>query len=236
MANAYRRKILGILALADPHDAAVPPPVGFDAADWFAYPTLVRTVPNAWARDVGGGKPALTQAYVDTARELEKAGCCAITADCGYTIAFQDAVRNAVSIPVACSSLLQLPFIRTMLPKNARIGLLCFDAPRLTRDYLRIAGIENPEILAIGGIEGTTSWNNWTAANTTTDWPVLERDVMTAARTLQRENPDITHWLLECTGFPRFRPLIRAETGLPVFDWVSLCNHLMEAAAARSVT
>jgi hypothetical protein len=235
VSNAYRRRTLGILALADPHQALPPPCIGFDDADWFEYPTLVRRVPQAWARDVVGGKPELERAYAATARELEKAGVSAITADCGYTIAFQQAVRNAVSIPVACSSLMQLPIIRTMLPEGGRIGLLCFDADRLSRDYLAMAGIGEDVPLAIGGIQGTVSWKNWIAVNTVTDWPALETDVMSAARKLNRENPDITHWLLECAGFPRFRPLIQAETGRPVFDWVSLCNHLMEGAPPRYV-
>jgi hypothetical protein len=98
-----------------------------------------------------------------------------------------------------------------------------------------MAGVGAEVPLAIGGIQGTVSWKNWVAVNTTTDWQALERDVMGAARKLHRENPDITHWLLECTGFPRFRPLIQAETGRPVFDWVSLCNHLMESAPPRFV-
>jgi hypothetical protein len=232
--NAYRRKILGVLALANPHHAE-PPPAGLDDADWFAYPTLVKTVPNAWARDVVAGSPALAQAYADTARELEKAGACAITADCGYTIAYQEAVRNAVSIPVACSSLLQLPLLRNMLPRNGRIGLLCFDQTTLSPDHLHRAGLEDHRVLAIEGIAGTRSWQNWVAPDTITEWDVLENDVMAAARKLWKENPDITHFLLECAGFPRFRPLLKAMTGKPVFDWVTLCNQLMDGAAARDV-
>jgi hypothetical protein len=237
MSNAVRRKALGILSLADPHSALPPPPRGFDEAEWFAYPTIVKAVPGAWAREVVGGNLSLTPAFVAAARELEAAGACAITADCGYAIAHQEAVRDAVSIPVACSSLLQLPLLRSMLPKGGRIGLLCFDASQLERSYLEIAGLEGGADvpIAIGSIQGTKSWENWIAAETTTDWPVLEDDVMSAARSLWKANPDITHWLLECTGFPRFRPLIKAEFGRPVYDWVTLCNHLMEAATARYV-
>lgn len=232
-----RIKTLGILGLADPHSALPPPPVGFDQADWFQYQTLVKPVPNAWARDVVGGNLALQQSFVDTARELEAAGAAAITADCGYTIAHQEAIRNAVSIPVACSSLLQLPLLKSMLPKNGRIGLLCFDEEQLKPQYFRMAGLApgDEQRIVIGSIHGTRSWKNWIAAETTTDWAALEEDVMGSARKLWKANPDITHWLLECTGFPRFRPLIKAETGRPAYDWITLCNHLMEAAPARDL-
>ncbi len=232
-----RLKALGILMLADPHTGEPPPPHLFDEADWFAYPTLVKPVPGAWAREVVGGNRVLADAYANAARELEAAGAAAITANCGYTIAYQAAVRNAVDIPVACSSLMQLPLIRTLLPASGKIGLLCFDADRLSREFLHLAGLEEGSLsaMAIGGIQGSVSWENWIAAHTTTDWAALERDVMGAARQLWSEHPDITHWLLECAGFPYLRPLIQAEFGRPVFDWVSLCDWLMASAVARAV-
>jgi hypothetical protein len=205
MSNAVRRKALGILSLADPHSALPPPPRGFDEAEWFAYPTIVKAVPGAWAREVVGGNLSLTPAFVAAARELEAAGACAITADCGYAIAHQEAVRDAVSIPVACSSLLQLPLLRSMLPKGGRIGLLCFDASQLERSYLEIAGLEGGADvpIAIGSIQGTKSWENWIAAETTTDWPVLEDDV-------RRTQP------LE--GEPRHHALAARVHGLPALQ------------------
>jgi hypothetical protein len=232
-----RSKTLGILMLADPHTSQKPPAHGFDDAEWFKYPTVHKTVAKAWAREVVGGNLALTQAYVQAARELEEEGVAAITANCGYTIAHQEAVRNAVSVPVACSSLLQLPLLRSMLPKDGKIGLLCFDANRLYPHYFRLAGLDEASLpnMAIGGIQGTEAWHNWMAEHTKTDYVALERDVMTAARKLWRENPDITHWLLECSGFPWLRPLIKSEFGRPVFDWVTLCNHLMESAPPREI-
>ncbi|MBL8269651.1 hypothetical protein [Steroidobacter sp.] len=232
-----RLRALGILTLPDPYSAEPPPPDGFDDADWFAYPTLTKAVPNAWAREVVGGNLALESAFVAAARELEAAGAAAITAHCGYAVAFQKAVRDAVNIPVACSSLLQLPLLRSMLPAHGKIGLLCFDADRFSRNHLRWAGLDTESLppMAVAGIQGTVSWRNWISEQTTTDWVALERDVMGAARRLWNEHPDITHWLLECTGFPRFRFHIKAEFGRPVFDWVTLCNHLMESSVARSV-
>lgn len=223
--------------LADPHTCEPPPPNAFDEADWFEYPTIVRSVPGAWAREVVGGNHALAEAYAQAACELEQQGAAAITANCGYSIAYQQVVRDAVDVPVACSSLMQLPLIRTMLPANGKVGLLCFDADRLHEDHLRWAGLDGAELprMAIGGIQGSVSWQNWIASETRTDWSALERDVMGAARRLWAEHPDITHWLLECAGFPRLRPLIKAQFGRPVFDWVSLCDLLMASAVARDV-
>src|SRR5688572_8185253 len=192
---------------------------------------MIRAVPGAFAREVVRGNLGLKDAFVAAAKELEASGCAAITADCGYTIAFQQAISDAVSIPVACSSLMQLPMLHLMLPKNGRIGVMCFDRDGLTANHLNAAGVTTGESrLAIGTIQGTETWKNWIAEDVTTDWQQFEDDFMRAARALLKANPDITHWLLECTCFPRMRPLIIAETGRPAYDWATLCNHMMEGA------
>ncbi len=225
-------RTLGVLALADPSEPPVPTPAHFFGnAEWFGFRTLYRAVPGAFAHRVVRGSPELAAAYAATARELEKEGAVAITANCGYAIAYQEAVRNAVSVPVACSSLMLLPFVKGLLPRGGRIGLLCFDATCLTPEHLAMAGASQDLPLAIAGIEGTTSWSNWMAPRTKSDWVALEIDVMGAARRLLQEHPEITHWLLECAGFPRLRRLLIAEMQRPVFDWVTLCNLIMESAA-----
>jgi hypothetical protein len=225
------KKLLGILAL-DENNVSPPPPADtFNFPDWFPYAVLERKVPGALPREVVGGNLALAEAYAQTARELEKEGVTAITADCGYTVAYQEAVRDAVSVPVACSSLLQLPLILTMLPRQGKIGLLTFDSSRLTDHHLRCAGIDPDAVpMSVLGVEGTQLWKNWIGDPVTTDWKDFDREVLSAARRLVRRDPGITHILLECAGFPRCAPQIRKESGRPVFDWVSLCNHLMEAA------
>ncbi len=230
------RKTLGILALCDPWDAPPqPPPTLFQEADWFGYPTVEAKVAGATAQAVVTGAAGLTPAYVDAARRLEQAGASAITADCGFAIVHQHAVRDSVSIPVATSSLLLLPLLLHLLPQGRKLGLLTFDAGQLSAGHLRRAGVPEGSLdaIVIRGIEGSASWANWMAPVVTTEWSRLEQDVMGAARALAQAHPDIGLWLLECTGFPSFRDLIRAEFGQPVFDWVSLCDLLMGASVPR---
>lgn len=224
---------LGILALDEHSLSPAPPAHTFNFPEWFPYSFVERKVPGAHPGEVVGGNLSLAAEYAQTARELERQGVTAITADCGFAIAYQDAVRNAVSVPVACSPLMQLPLIRTMLPARGRIGILTYDKSRLVPEHFHSAGVDMNELpLAIIGCEGTKLWQNWIGPTVTTDWEDFDRTVMGRARQLIRENPDVTHILLECCGFPRCAPQIRAETGLPVFDWVSLCNQVMEAAGS----
>lgn len=230
------RKTLGILALCDPWDGPPPaPPTLFQEADWFGYPSLELEVAGATAQAVVTGTGELAAAYVEAARRLERAGAAAITADCGFSIVHQRALCGSVSVPVATSSLLLLPSLLHLLPQGRKLGLLTFDAGQLGAAHLRCAGVPDGSLdaIVVKGIEGSRSWHNWMAPVVTTEWEALERDVMGAARTLAAAHPDIGVWLLECTGFPAFRRMIRAEFGQPVFDWVSLCDLLMGASAPR---
>jgi hypothetical protein len=57
--------------------------------------------------------------------------------------------------------------------------------------------------------------------------------VMTAARALWQQHGGVHCWLLECTGFPWLRPFLKTEFERPVFDWLTLCNQLMDSSVAR---
>src|SRR5215475_7581032 len=94
---------VGILQL----DCSLPfIPGDVDNASTYQYPVLYRVVPGLSTRACLDGAPV-----VEAAVELERQGVRAIASDCGFMLQFQDAVRAAVRVPVALSSLLQLPFI-----------------------------------------------------------------------------------------------------------------------------
>jgi hypothetical protein len=121
--------------------------------------------------------------------------------------------------------------IKLMLPRNGRIGLLTFDSDRLTEQHFAFAGIDPHSVpIAVRGVQGSQLWKNWIGEPVTTDWEDFDREVLDAAGTLIAEFPNISHVLLECAGFPRCAPEIRSRFGRPVYDWVSLCNQLMESA------
>jgi hypothetical protein len=226
-----RQGKLGILALCDVDVTPRPPAHTFNFPEWFSYEILELKVPGAFSREVVGGNLSLASAYAKAAQELERQGATAITADCGFTIAYQEAVRNAVRVPVACSAMMYLPMIKLMLPRNGRIGLLTFDSDRLTEQHFAFAGIDPHSVpIAVRGVQGSQLWKNWIGEPVTTDWEDFDREVLDAAGTLIAEFPNISHVLLECAGFPRCAPEIRSRFGRPVYDWVSLCNQLMESA------
>ena len=222
---------LGVLMLGDEDVSPPPPPDKLNYPAWFAYPVIERKVPGAFSREVVGGNRDLAGVFAETAKELEKDGAKAITVDCGFSIIYQQAIADAVSIPVVTSSLLQLPFVSKMVPAGGRLGLMIFDTTKLTPYHFECAGFEEGSVpLGIVGIEGTKTWQHWYIEDpTTTFYDDVEKVTMEAARKLIKDYPDVTHIVMECSGFPRCAPQIRQETGRPVFDWVTLCNYAMGA-------
>lgn len=221
-------KTLGVLMLAN-KDVSPPPPEGTEFyPDWFSYPLKEKVVPGALAREVIAGDLALVDSFVKTAQQLEQEGVSALTVLCGFSVIYQKAIADAVSIPVVTSSLLQLPYIGSLVPDGGRIGLLVFDKQQLTDYHFECAGFDKTRTpIAIVGIDGSKSWQNWINDTTTTDFEDLENTILNGVRQLMADYPDITHLLLECTGFPHCSAKAAAMTGLPVYDWATLCNKTM---------
>ena len=62
------------------------------------------------------------------ARKLERMGCRAIAAECGFFSYFQRAVATAVNIPVFMSSLLQVPWAQQLIGPDKIVSIITADA------------------------------------------------------------------------------------------------------------
>ena len=93
-----------------------------NAATW-PFPVRYRVVSAAIPeRVVQRPDDALLAAFVEAARERESEGVRAITTSCGFLALYQRELTAAVSVPVATSSLLQVPMIARTLPASRMIG------------------------------------------------------------------------------------------------------------------
>lgn len=206
----------------------------------FAYDVRYLAVPGAWTENVTGGDRKVLAAYVDSARLMVSEGCRAITTTCGFTSLFQAEVSAAVPVPVAMSSLSLLPLLERLLPPGGRVAIITFDASRLTEAHCRGAGwslAQSP--VAIAGIEGSESWREMFKPEPGFTRDMLARDVISALDGLRTQHADIRAVLLECAFFPIVADDVRAKTGLPVVDFLSVGDLLMAAtdgmpAAARA--
>jgi hypothetical protein len=197
----------------------------------FAYGVRYLAVPGAWTENVTGGDRAVLASYIESARRMVAEGCRAITTTCGFTSLFQAEVSASVPVPVALSSLSLLPLLERLIPPGGRIAIITFDATRLTEAHCRGAGwsiASSPVIVA--GIENSESWREMFKPEPGFTREMLARDVLAAIERLRDARGDICAILLECAFFPIVADEVRAKTGLPVVDFLTVGDLLMEAS------
>src|SRR5437868_12481737 len=95
-----------------------------NALTW-PFPVLYKVVPGATPDRVVRHKSAgLGNAFLDAAAELIALGADGITTTCGFLSLYQRDIAAHVGVPVAPSSLMQIPFIERVLPPSRRVAAL----------------------------------------------------------------------------------------------------------------
>ncbi len=212
---------VGILML-DAQFPRIPGDMG-NARTW-PFPVLYRIVRNA-SPDlvVRQGAEGMLGAFIDAARELVKDGVDGITTNCGFLSLFQDELAEAVPVPVATSSMMQVDMVNRVLPAGKRAGILTISASTLTDEHLRKAQV--PDGTPIGTTEGGSEFTTAILKNALTlDVDKARDDNVEAALALQAGNPDLGAIVLECTNMCPYAADIQQATGLPVFSIVTFIN------------
>jgi len=155
--------------------------------------------------------------FIAAARELVTDGVDGITTNCGFLSLFQTELAQAVQVPVATSSLMQVPFVERLLPPGKRVGILTISGSTLTQEHLPNAGcaLDTP----IGTTEGKREFSRVILDNELELNVALAReDNVTAAKELVEGHPEIGALVLECTNMVPYAADIQAAIGLPVFS------------------
>jgi len=206
-------------------------------AETYKYPVLMKAVEGLSSEALRANDRSLLDKVIKTAKYLETHGCRAVIGACGFFGNFQREVAQALDIPVAMSSLCQVPWILRMIKPDQKIGILTADADNLTYDLLSCCGVtkEESERLAIKGL----CWETHFSAIMQEDRghafnnEGIRAEVVAAARTLQAENPDIGAFLLECSDMPPYAADVQRAVELPVFDFITMANYLVNATRQR---
>lgn len=192
---------------------------------------ILEDVPSNWFCDEQGPDESRCQVVVEAAKELEAEGCKAITAGCGFFSVYQKEVAEAVDIPVFLSPLLMVPMLSRMLGTDSRIGIVTADSSSLKGSYLDSVGIDSSIKYAVKGLEDTKEFYNVhvTCDKKSVNPKAMEREVVEASVELVQENPDIKIIVFECSDIPPFAKAVTRETGLPVFDYITLARLVGQA-------
>ena len=179
------------------------------------------------------GAAGLLPAFIEGAQRLQHEGVGAITTNCGFLVKFQRELAAAVRVPVFTSSLLLVPLVHRLLPPGRRVGIMTVNAGTLTREHLDGAGIGSDMPIAVAGMETEKEFTRVLLGNELVlDVDAAREEHVRVARRLVAEHSDISAIVLECTNMPPYAADIQRETGLPVFDIVSLVTMVHTALAS----
>ncbi|RXT54533.1 hypothetical protein B6S44_12890 [Bosea sp. Tri-44] len=193
-----------------------------NAATW-PFPVLYKVVSGASPeRVVLKGAAGLLPDFIAAAQELVRLGAEAITTNCGFLSLFQRELAAAISVPVATSSLMQVPWVQATLPPGKRVGLVTVSAATLTPQHLTAVGV--PADTPVTGTENGREFFRVLikAEKEEMDIDLAEQDVVEAALRLVAEHPEVGAIVLECTNMPPYAAAVQAATGLPVYDIYSM--------------
>ncbi len=183
------------------------------------FPVLFRVVRGASPEKVVlGGASGLLPDFIEAAQDLVRLGAEGITTNCGFLSLFQAEMAEAVGVPVATSSLMQVPWVQATLPPGKRVGVVTVSRASLTEAHLRAANV--PADIPMEGTEGGREFFRVLikAEKDDMDIALAEADVLDAGRRLVERHPEVGAIVLECTNMPPYAAALRAEVGLPVYD------------------
>ncbi|MGK7861799.1 aspartate/glutamate racemase family protein [Falsiroseomonas sp. E2-1-a4] len=215
---------LGILML-EARFPRIPGDMG-NGTTW-PFPVLFRVVRGATPEKVVlQGARGLLPDFIEAARDLVGLGAEAITTNCGFLSLFQAELAAAVQVPVATSSLMQVPWVQAMLPPGKRVGVVTVNSSSLTPAHLRAANV--PLDIPVQGTEGGREFFRVLIQSEASDMDVAlaEQDILDAGRALVARHPEVGAIVLECTNMPPYAAALQAELGLPVYDIYTLVNWL----------
>lgn len=205
---------VGILML----DTKWPRPSGDtgNALTW-PFPVLYKVVRGATAKVVIHEKgKGLGQAFLDAAAELVREGADGITTTGGFLAIFQKDLTAHVKVPVASSSLMQIPLVQRLLSPGKRVGVLSVHGDRLGPDHWDAVGAphDTPVMGTENGREFTRVMLN---DEMEMDYELAEQDILEAGDELLRRNPDVGAIVCENHNMAPYAAALNGRLRIPIF-------------------
>jgi len=187
-------------------------------AETWPFPVLYKVVPGASPRRVVCERAeGLLDEFLAAADELVRLGADGITTTCGFLSLYQREIAAHVGVPVAASSLMQVPFIERVLPLGKRVGVLTVSAAHLSVEHMRAAGAD-PETPVVGTDDGSEFSRVMINDEERLDVAAAERDILAAGDRLVASHEGIGAVLLECTNMVPYARALSQRLRLPVFS------------------
>ncbi len=188
-----------------------------NAATW-PFPVLYKVVRGATAKVVIHEKgKGLNQAFLDAADELVRDGADGIATTGGFLSIFQKELADHCNVPVASSSLMQIPLAQNLLPTGKRVGVITIQGERLGPDHLIAAGAPG-DTPVVGTEKGQELTRVLLGDQMELDYGLAEEDMLAAGEELMSKHSDIGAIVFECHNMAPFSRVIATAFNVPVYD------------------
>lgn len=204
-------------------------------ASTFAFPVRMIPVRNLNADKLFACEDDVQSAIEEACITLQKEGVRAISGACGFFGNYQKSIAELCDVPVALSSLVQIPWVLSLLKPSQKIGVLTADESAITDRLFDNCGVTE-------GMQGRLiikdlaksenfscvirNWGSWDNAK-------AREDIVRRAAELVQENDDIGAILLECSDMPPYAYAVQEAVGLPVFDFITLIKWLHSSVTQK---
>ena len=178
---------------------------------------------------------------LQAALNLEKKGCRAISAECGYFAYFQKEIASRLQVPIFMSSLLQVSWAQQVISPNQVVGIFVGSKQAVSSEHLTAVGIRPDSNYVIEGAvdDGVCGeFENLWIEGLRPDRPrasyeKAETEFLRVGRSFFHKNPNMGAMVLECTGFPPFARALQREINIPVFSYSTLLDYAYSVAVHR---
>lgn len=199
----------------------------------FDFPVRLKAVEGLDIPRLFNAEESVLDDLIKAGKQLEREGIRAISAACGFFGNFQKELAEALDVPVAISSLVQIPWISTIIKPSQKIGVLTADKSSLTDRLLENCGVYNKEQLIIKDLRNEPEFSCILEGRGEFDNKIVEEEVVQKALEIIEEEHDIGAILLECSDMPPYAAAVQNAVKLPVFDFTTLIKWLYNSVAQK---
>ncbi len=167
-------------------------------------------------------------------KKLVEQGVRAVTGDCGFMGIHQQRLVNCLDVPVFLSSLLQIPFISSIIPENGKVGIITADSKSLDVSLFNAVGVKDIDRLEIKGLQDKENFYKAVIEEVgTLNSKYIEKEIVFAAKQMIVEEPRIKAVLLECSCLPPYGAAVQEAVNLPVFDYITMINYVYSSVVKQ---
>lgn len=222
---------LGILVFS-----TITPRIPGDAghAGSFSFPVCYEVVKGGFADLIEGSETIRTD-LLKAVEALKNKGIPAVLGDCGLMSLYQDILGASCGIPVAASSLCQIPMVWQLIGRKGTIGIVTGHSELLGEKHLLASGWTEDISLSIQGMENESHFNEVVIegkGNLSVE--EMRRDVLSACKNLKEKNKELRAIIIECSNLATYSRDVYSMLKVPVFDTMSAANLLSYSVSPPS--